>query len=63
MSSKGGEMVFGRKGLGATLAVLAAFLLLVLASVLAAPAWAETPDDNPIDGSTVHFTRDESTTK
>ena len=55
MRFKGGEMILGRKGPGVALAVL---LLLVLASVLAAPAWAQTTDDNPIDGSTVNFTRD-----
>ncbi len=38
MSFKGGEMVFGRKGLGATLAVLAALFTFAL---FTDPAWAQ----------------------
>ena len=49
MRFEGGQMVLGRKGLGATLAVLAA-VMLVLSGLFASPARAQaTPDSVVVD--------------
>ena len=50
MSFEGGEMVFGRRGLGVTLAVLAAAMLIV-AGLFASPARAQAAEDIVVDFS------------